>query len=183
MSTAPQSTPKTMIARQIARTDTGARGFLVWLKAAMPGAYNAIKGDVARFEAKQKAHGAGKAFGDVRSLRDGKLGSLGILPGDVPAGTAPASSGWSDLVSKALTVYAQYKLTDQQLDAAKQIWNVNLQRAQEGLAPLPIDPTEYGVGQPTARIGLTGDTQKMFLWGAGILAAVILLPKLLRGAR
>ena len=51
---------------------------------------------------------------------------------------------------------------------------VVFQRAQQGLSPIPTNPTIYGLPAPTANIGLTSTTQTALLIGAGILALALL---------
>lgn len=162
MSDAPVTTPKSMIARQIGPDDKGARGFLVWLKASMPGVYSGIRKDLERLNVQGMSaslSGLG-AFGDTQ-------------PGtDVPASSAPASSSWSDTVSKLIQAYGQYKLTQQQLDTLKKVTDANLQRAQAGLAPLPYDSQQLGLA-PTVQIGLTGGTSKMLFYGGAAILALL----------
>lgn len=164
MSDAPQKTPDSMIARQLGVNDVGARGFLKWLQISMPAVYRDILPDLKKLnlQAKAASGGAGLgSFGDSQTT-------------DVPAGTANASSTWSDAVTKLISAWGQYKLTDSQLDIAKQIAQTNLQRAQQGLSPLPYDAGQLGLA-PTVQVGLSGDTGKLVMYGGiGLLAFLVL---------
>lgn len=168
MSTAPNSTPKTHIERAVKQPNvSGARGFLVWLQAADPAAYNAIKGQLRTLANDNKRAGLSGAFGDV-----GTTTFFGG-PDAIPATTAPASASWTDTVQKLLTAYAQYKLTDQQLDAAKAVWQTNLQRAKDGQPPLALDLAAMGVQRPGVEFGLDGDTGTLVKWGGLALLAIL----------
>lgn len=155
MSDAPLVTPRTMIERQIGPDDVGAKGFLKWLKVSMPALYRDIEKDLKRLNLDAKAAGPGGL---------GRFGEM-TTSFEVPAGSAPASSSWSDQVLKLVQAWGQYKLTDRQLDLAKQIAQTNLQRAQQGLSPLPYDAADLGLA-PTVNVGLSGDTSKLVTYGA-----------------
>lgn len=169
MSDAPVATPKSMVRRAIGPDDKGARGFLVWLRAAAPSIYKGIEKDLKQLnlQAKQQALGGYSAFGEVGTT-------------DVPASSAMASSSWTDAVSKLIQAYGQYKLTDAQLDTVKKITDANLLRAQQGLEPLAYDAGQLGLA-PTVNFGLSGDTSKLVMYGLAGLAAMLILPKLLKG--
>lgn len=63
-------------------------------------------------------------------------------------------------------------------DAQRRLLNVNIDRARQGLPPL--DTSQYGVG---VNVGLTGDTQKLVMWGAVGFAALALLGIIKLGRR
>lgn len=140
---------------------TGAQGFLAWLKRYQPDFYAAIR-------AKLPAGLAG--FG---------LTAEGAA---APAATTGASPSWLSTLQNVLVAAAQAKLAKDQIDAQKDLWRIQLERAQAGLAPLDIDPATMGLPGPSVSVGLTGDTKKMLLWGGIGLAAFLILPKLLRRA-
>jgi hypothetical protein len=74
--------------------------------------------------------------------------------GDTP------TSGWiQSLISGATSLY----LTKSQLDTAKQVTQLQLDRAQKGLPPLNIDMTKLGV--PTVSVGLTGSATNLLMYG------------------
>lgn len=62
-------------------------------------------------------------------------------------------------------------------DAQRQLLKVQIQRASQGLPPL--NTSQYGVGA-NVNVGVSSDTQRMVLIGAGLLAAAFVLPKLFR---
>lgn len=76
-----------------------------------------------------------------------------------------------DSLSRAITTLAM-------ADAQRQLLKVQIQRASQGLPPL--NTSQYGVGA-NVNLGVSSDTQRMLLIGAGILAAAFVLPKLLKG--
>lgn len=62
-------------------------------------------------------------------------------------------------------------------DVQRQLLKIQIQRASQGLPPL--NTSQYGMGA-NVNVGVSSDTQRMLLMGAGILAAAFVLPKLLR---
>lgn len=172
MSDAPQTTPKSVIERQLGPEDVGARGFLVWLKASMPALYRGIESDLKNLN---RSAVSGLAAWDPFTPSFGEQQTT-----TVPAGSAPASSTWADNVSKLVQAYGQYKMTDAQLDTVRKITDINLQRAQQGLKPLPYDAAQLGLA-PTVNFGLSGDTSKLLMWGGlgflGLMALGVLKPK------
>ena len=88
---------------------------------------------------------------------------------------APASASWVSDISSAVTAATTALLGVKQISAAQQIFDTNLSRAQQGLPPIPTNPTQYGLPAPTAQIGLTSSTQNtVLLVGGGIAAALVL---------
>ena len=158
---APVKTPPNKIEAQLKPDDVGARGFLKWLKLSMPALYKGIEGDVKRLQAQARMAGFGT------------FGESGVSA-EVPASSGSASSTWIDNITKLVGAWGQYKLTDQQLDTVKQITQVNLQRAQQGLAPLPYDASQMGLA-PTVNVGLSSDTSRLVSYGAMGIGAVLLL--------
>ncbi len=172
MSNAPIKTPRTMIERQLGPEDVGARGFLKWLKIALPSVYKGIEPDIKRLNL------------EARSANMAGVGAFGEAGAsfEVPANSSPASSSWTDNLSKLISAYGQYKLTDAQLTTVRKITDANLARAQQGLAPLPYDASQLGLA-PTVNFGLSNDASRLVMIGGGILAAIVVLPKLLGGRR
>jgi hypothetical protein len=69
----------------------------------------------------------------------------------------------------------------QSIIAAKQTYDVNqinLELAKQGKAPLSASQMQSLV--PQVRVGVATDTQRMALIGVGILAAALIVPKLLK---
>lgn len=137
---------------------TGTRGYLEWLKTRQPRVYADVT----------------TKWADLPQLSG--IGAISDPFAATPSG--PASPGIVNTLQSLVTTASQIYLTKQQLDAQRDITRMQLDRASRGLAPLDIDPYQYGLA-PTARVGLTGDTSRLLLIGGGILAAVFLLPKLL----
>lgn len=95
-----------------------------------------------------------------------------VAPGASQAANAERLPGESYI--DALARVAQtYLLADSQ----RRLLNIQLQRAEQGLPPL--NSAQYGIGA-SVNVGVAPDTQKTLLIGLGILAAVLVLPKLIR---
>jgi hypothetical protein len=71
-----------------------------------------------------------------------------------------------DYINAGLRVAQSYILADSQ----RRLLNAQLTRAQSGLPPL--DSSQYGMG---VSLGLSGDTQKWIMYGAGALLIAFLV--------
>lgn len=141
----------------------GTKGFFQYIRRAMPRTYAHIE----------------------RELRStGQLQGMGLTAPTVAAVATetPPSSSLVDTIKELATVAGQVYLTREQMQAQQQILNVQLQRAQQGLPPLNIDPTTYGLPQPSVGISLDPSTQKILIYG-GIGLAVALMLGLIGGGR
>lgn len=127
--------------------NTGQKGFFEWVQKRMPRLYADIR----------------REFGDANQLH-----GLGLTTPDpvTMATTAPMTQTLSQTITDIANVAAQAYLTKQQIDAQNKILKINLQRAQQGLTPLDLNPATYGLPQPSFGVGLTEDTKKMLMWGA-----------------
>jgi hypothetical protein len=96
-----------------------------------------------------------------------------IAPGvsDIVTGQQQNGESWADTLQRVLPMLAA---TVQQ----QQLLSVQVDRARQGLPPLNV--SQYAAG---AQVGLSADTKTFLMIGAGALAAVWLLPQLLKGAR
>lgn len=142
-------------------TEKGQKGFLLWVKANQPILYN---------EFVKRRHQGVSGMGDTTL-------SLAADPISMTPNT-PASPAWVQNITGALTGAAQIYLTTQQLAQQRKVLDIQLARAQQGLAPLNIDPMSYGLA-PTVGIGLSPQLKQLIIWGGGALLAVLLLPKLI----
>ena len=112
------------------------------------------------------------------------LSGLGIT-GDAATAAAsvsesgPVAPSITDKVKDILTTLSQAYLTNEQLKAQRKVLDFQLKRAQQGLPPLDINMSQYGL-TPTAQVGLTSDTKNLLIWGGAALAAVFLIPRLIR---
>ena len=141
--------------KEATRGARGMRGFFLWLRQTQPALH-------------------AKAVGRIES--QGALAGLGLTtPTDVTSTEGPVSSSVADKIKDVLLGLSSAYLGVQQVNAQKKLLDVQLQRAQQGLAPLNINPADYGVTGPTMNVGLTGDTQKMLMYGGLALVAVIVL--------
>lgn len=215
---------------------TGPKGFLIWVKAAFPGAISkkilaaaaahqaavkaaASSGPIAGANSAAKAGmGVGRymgptTFGAVpiplhpsgydyqRGRRAGLvsynrrqqrlLGSLGdattdslgsdalapitIDPTIANASTSSASPSWLSSIGSAVTAATQAYLGIQQSKDAQTLFDTNLQRAQQGLAPLNANPAAYGIVSPQVNVGLSSSASTLLMWGGIGLGAILLL--------
>ncbi|HEV8612325.1 MAG TPA: hypothetical protein VGQ73_02370 [Gemmatimonadales bacterium] len=183
----------------------GKKGFLLWVQSAFPkavadkaatAALAHVSSEMAQ-AATQAARGpqalnlqaTARTMGSFRGFGD--LTTIGFEMPDVSASTAAAinatdsaaaDSSWLTGVSNALQLASQAYLTKTQVDAQNQIFQTNLQRAQQGLPPIPINPTAYGLPAPTVNVGLTSTTTQALLWVAGGLGALWLLSSFTSGS-
>jgi len=134
-----------------------------------------------------------RAMGALRPLRGGSFSGFGDLTTigvDMPTvsdsttaainatDSSAADSSWLTGVSNALQLAGQAYLTKTQVDAQNQIFQTNLQRAAQGLPPIPTNPTAYGLPAPTVNVGLSSTTTSLLLWVAGGVGALWLLSSL-----
>ena len=87
-----------------------------------------------------------------------------------PSPTAPESD-WAVWLTQAAKIYTEY-------DLQKEVLDINLQRAQQGLPPL--DLSQYGAG---VQVGMTPATQNTLLIAVAILAAAVGIPMLAKAFR
>ncbi len=184
----------------------GKRGFLLWVAAAYP---KRVADAVALAASKHIAPGgfAGLGYSPRTQWKspamfqglgdDSGLVSIGVddvnLTPSVSQSVAnatdssAASSSWLSDIMGAFTSVApalsQAYLTKQQLSNAQTIFNTNLQRAQQGLPPIPTNPAQYGATGPNFSVGLASGTQTALLWAAGGLGALFLVSQLMKGGR
>lgn len=141
--------------------EVGQRGFLLWLKSRQPRVYQSVRANWNQTK---------------------QLSGFGAITSD-PATTAPASAAsptWANTITQLVTTASQVYLTAEQMKAQRDLMRTQLLRAQQGLAPLDIDPSVYGL-QPTARVGFTSDTQKLLIYGGLGVAALWMLGIFKRG--
>lgn len=132
----------------------GTKGFFIWLRSALPRVYDEVR----------------KEFKD-----SAQLNGIGLSSDPVTAATeAPASSTLVKTISEIANIAAQTYLTREQIQAQNRILNINLQRAQQGLSMLDINPAQYGL-QPSVGVGLTGDTKQLLMFGGLGIGALWLL--------
>ena len=146
----------------------GVRGFFQWTKKAMPQLYQGMR--------KEFASASG-----VSGLRDTPWFAPSSYPiatnAPDPAATATTGAGSSSLantIKEIANVAGQAYLTRQQAQAQQQILNVQLQRMQNGQSPLAIDPTMYGLPQPSIGVSLDESTKKLLMYGGGALVLAVL---------
>lgn len=139
---------------------TGAAGFLDWLRVKWPRMYQ---------EVKHKIPKGMSGFGETTST--------------TAASTTGTSPTWMQTVQNIVTAAGQAWLTKEQVEAQQKILKMQLDRAANGLAPLDIDPRDYGIGGPSVSVGFAPGTQKMLIYGGLGLAALLFLPRLLGSRR
>lgn len=104
---------------------------------------------------------------------------LGDLVEEPPADPAASvsSGGWMDTFAKSLQqlipAYSQYKIASNQADLAKQLNEINLQRAKIGQPPLNTQQYAQQMVLPQAgvQVGVSPQVSTMLKWGA-IIAGI-----------
>lgn len=186
-------------------TDTGIKGFLVWLQKAQPGLYKKVAPEVAKKvpEAFSDYHaGMWKVAGLSNSQAVAKLGGLNDVPAveltsmafDPSSVSAPtpvdvstaanaggSSTSTTDLIGSIVSGISSLYLTKQQANIQQQVVNTQLQRAALGLPPLPTSLSNLGV--PQVSVGLSTGTGSALAIGGAIIAAMFILPKLMGSRR
>lgn len=138
----------------------GLRGFFAWLGATQPAIARAVF---------------------VKLNRGSTLAGLGITaPAAVTATEKPAAQSTVDKIKDLILGASQAYLTYEQMRAQKKVMDTQLSRAQAGLPPLDLNMEQYGLTGPSVNVGLNDTTRKVLIYGGIGLAAVYLLPKLLK---
>lgn len=149
----------------------GTKGFFLWLRAKLPRVYDEVKRE---FKDSAQLNGIGAS--------NFMYQSPGLPQDPIAVSTeAPASSTLAKTISDIANIAAQAYLTREQAQAQNRILNINLQRAQQGLAPLDINPASYGL-QPSVGVGLTSDTKELLMYG-GIGVGLLWLLSMATGKR
>lgn len=119
----------------------------------------------------------GATVQQIKTLKGYGASALGddLFSVDAAANAPGPTPTFTDALTKIANIAGQVYLTKNQIDAQKQILNVQLQRAQLGLAPLDIDVTKYGLPAPQVNVGLSSDTTKTLLIVAGIAGGLYFL--------
>lgn len=117
----------------------------------------------------------------MRRIKSENSGLGFALPDSTATSAAPVGSDtWADKLEKVLLAASQTYLTVEQMNAQKKLLNTQLSRAQAGLAPLDIDPAQYGItGGPQVSVGVSADTKKFLMYGGVALAVALIAPKIL----
>lgn len=136
----------------------GTKGLFEWMQKAMPQTYQGIA---------QELNSAQRLSG----LRG--VGTVALQPVKSATETATSSS-LANTIKDIAAVVGQAYLTREQVKAQQQILNLQLQRAQQGLAPLALDPSTYGLPQPSVGLSLDSGTQRILLYAAGGLGLALL---------
>jgi hypothetical protein len=172
-------------------TDTGVKGFLKWLQQFQPGVYAQIAPELPRkapqlfsdFEAAGGTLGAYQrglsGLGDDSLLQpidvSGASDATAIPSVDVAdaanSGTADSSS--TDWLSSLISGVSQAYMTVSQQQQQQQIVSAQLQRAQAGLPPLTITPTQAGV--PQIGVGLSSSKTLLIAGGLGLVGLLFLM--------
>jgi len=159
--------------------DTGVRGYLKWLQEDQPGIYQQIAPQLAQQVPEAFSdYEQSRAMGSLMGLADDGVGfdtsgwtteTLTSRTPDVAsaANQGASSSGIVSTIANLVGAAGQIFLAKSQVDTLKQVNNIQLQRAQLGLAPL--DMSTYRLGVPQVNLGLSSGT----LTGGGIALAVV----------
>lgn len=142
---------------------TGMKGFFAWLAQKQPAIYARV----------------------MARLRESQLSGLGITsPDETPAvanQTQAAAPSTAQKIKDVVLALSQGYLTVQQMRAQEKVLDMQLQRAKTGQPPLNLDMAQYGLTGPQVSVGLSPDVKKLLIYGGIGFAALIFLPKLLKG--
>lgn len=177
----------------------GMKGFLIWVKAAWPAPIANKILAAAKAHLEKSAHLASVSpIGAAnRAMRRG-VGGLGqslvstsevMQPITFTAGSSDSSgsstiaatpsssagSSWLSDIGTAISGAVQGYLGLQQSKDAQTLFDTNLQRAQQGLAPLNANPSAYGIVSPSVNVGLSPQVQTMLIYGGVGLGAIALI--------
>jgi len=94
------------------------------------------------------------------------------------APTGTGSFDWASMAREAGGVLKDIYVTATQADAQRQIIDLNAERARRGLPPLSAEYVS-----PQVNVGMSPATRTLVTYGAIGLAAVYLLPQLMKGRR
>lgn len=145
-----------MAAVKVDLNTPGMPGLLAWMKTYRP--------DWLRVVQKKLPSAPLAGLGDV-------LAPVSFDTSLVSTPAVSSSSSWGDTIKDAITAASSAYLTKSQIDAQKQILDLQIERARAGLPPANIDPSQYGV--PNVNIGVSADTKQMLLIGGGVLALLV----------
>ena len=117
-----------------------------------------------------------RSYGSMRGLKGShavsvtrdKFSRLGALDDSTdidPWGDSPTSIDWLSKAPQIIT-------TAQTAINAQRVFDINLDRAAKGLAPLPTS-----LSAPTVNFGLSAETQRLVLLAGAALLVVMLLKK------
>lgn len=137
----------------IAVNRRGTRGAFEFIKRAFPRTYVHLQKEL-------------MSTGQLRGMGDSLVAS---------SSETPPSKSLVDTIKEIANIAGQAYLTREQMQAQEKILNLQLQRAQQGLPPLAIDPGTYGLPQPSIGVGLDAGTTKTLLWVGGGVALAIML--------
>lgn len=164
---------------------TGPKGYLIWLAQNQPERYAKVRERLKQHLPK-----------DLGAYMRGTLGGLGLetqvqlqeigvdqsLIADPVIAAAPqgASSSWADSLSNIVAALGVGYATVKKANTQAKLDSIQLDRVRQGLPPVPIDPTSLGLSTATVGVGLTGNTQKIVMWGGLGVLGVWLLTSLIR---
>jgi len=187
----------------------GKKGFLMWVAAAFPpnianriaaAALSHVNPQLLKSSANlMPAASGGNAGPTVTKM--GRFGGFGddanlVTVGvDVPpvsdtvtaavnaTDSSAADPSWLASITAAISTASQAYLGVQQNKDQQAIFQTNLTRAQQGLPPIPTNPTAYGLPAPTVNFGLASGTQSAVLWIAGGLGLLFLLSSAMKSRK
>ncbi len=162
--------------------DTGVRGYLKWLQQDQPGIYAVIAPHIVQqapeaFSDYEQSHAMGTLMGlgdDGLTTTFDTTDAFGnptttVSAPDVAAAANSGSSSPSvtSIISGLVSAAGQIYLAKSQVDTLTQVNNIQLQRAQMGLPPLPTSSLSLGI--PQVNVGLSSSTMTA---GGATLAVV-----------
>lgn len=149
--------------------------YMAWLKKKQPYFYNIV---IRKFPQAKGLAGMGTIGLSDMTFPMTAGGSVSITE---EKKDAAVTSTWADTLKNIIASASQVYLTKAQIDAQKKLTSLQLDRVQQGLAPLDIDPQTMGLPGPSVSFGVTSDTKKLLLWGGLGVAALVIFSQLSGG--
>jgi len=177
--------------------DTGIRGYLLWLKHDQPGIYREVAPQIAQYvpeafsnrEQSQAmgalmglgsdttggAYGLTTFFGDDTGFNTTAVPGAGSSAADVAtaADSGTSTPSITSTIASLVSAVGQVYLAKSQVDTLNQVNQIQLQRAQAGLAPL--NTSSLGLGVPQVNVGVAPGTIKAGGIGLAVVVGLGLL--------
>lgn len=166
---------------------TGPKGYLIWLAQNQPARYAKVRERLKQQLPNLGAYMRG-ALGGLGIDAQVQLQEIGVdqsLIADPVIAAAPqgASSSWADTLSNIVAALGVGYATVKKANTQAKLDSIQLDRVRQGLPPVPIDPTSLGLSTATVGVGLTGNTQKLVMYGGLAILGVWVLTSVVGGRR
>lgn len=158
-----QNIPRAVRSGSAPKYPPGIKGYMAWIQSKNPRLFRVA------MERVRNPSLAGLGF-------SGDAGQVA----EAAATAAPTTPSVAQKLRDILLAAGQTYLTVEQVRAQQKVLDMNLKRAQQGLAPLDVNLPQYGFTGASASVGLESGTQKFLLLALAAAGAFYLIPKLIR---